>query len=525
MAIGIALCLLIIGTVLFFARRHGETGVVDSLRALVTDTKKAIENWCGDQLLAVARGHLNPDVSFDSLVYEYPATVVLSNFRLSSEGITIVEASSLRVELTEIPESGKPIVIQTVELFDPTVRLIRRPDGGLVGFSNLLRRAGSASTTQADRPRLSDVFAIRRLGVVNGSMEYQVPDRPPMTLHQLTFDLASKPADGASEAGWYTIDAQFARAPVFLCELYGRLNIDSAVLAISESTVRMALNESQYSTLPPQLQSFVREHEMTGDLSIRMNGEIPLRRGSDMRLDFSTRLTGGHMALGDYVLPVQSLDISGLLSERTLTIQPLEYRGLGGSLVMNGSATLSEPYSAQMSIDMKGVRIEDALRPPADAPPKYAGEIDLTANVTAKLRSLEQSLSGMGKLAVGKGRLVNLPAVRKLTEIATRVTGETGPNDRGTADVRLSGDRVELTNIDFVSGLLAVRGEGSIHFDSTLNFRLNAGPFERVQGQLGQVGRWLAKVTDKLVAYYVRGTLAEPVVSVKPLDLRGSEGQ
>ena len=37
----------------------------------------AIEQWCGSQLLAIANAHLGPELSFETLDYQYPATVLL----------------------------------------------------------------------------------------------------------------------------------------------------------------------------------------------------------------------------------------------------------------------------------------------------------------------------------------------------------------------------------------------------------------------------------------------------------------
>ncbi|MBK7404606.1 MAG: hypothetical protein IPJ41_08215 [Phycisphaerales bacterium] len=44
---------------------------------------------------------------------------------------------------------------------------------------------------------------------------------------------------------------------------------------------------------------------------------------------------------------------------------------------------------------------------------------------------------------------------------------------------------------------------------------------EKLQSMLGGVGDLLGSVTDRLITYRIRGTVAEPQVSVAPLGVGG----
>jgi hypothetical protein len=509
---------------LVFRDRFATTGgVLEKLTVLGTEGKRAIEEWCGQQLLAVARGYLNPDLSFDSIHYEYPATITLSNVKMVDEGVAVIDANSMRVVFTETPVAGQPLVIQAVELFEPVVKLIRRPQGGLLGFSNLLRKGEPNDEPESNRPP-SDVFAIRRLAIINGTVEYQIPDRPPMVLNQLTFDLASTPAHEANSAnaGWYAIDALFARHPLFRWKVDGGINVDSGILRFDQSKLNMKLVPDQYPLLLPDVQAFVRQHEITGELEAILDGPVPLQAGKPLQLNLDVRLVGGHIAFGDYLLPVDQLDLASRFSEDVFTVETLEYRGLGGQANAAGRINLRS-LSASAAIDARDLLIDQALRS-ADGASQLKGKLSVSGSATADLASIDSTSDGTGRMSVTEGRLVQIPIISRLIGAIKLSNGASDGTDRASADLQLIGDRLRMTRIEIVSGPLGARGEGDVRFDSNLDFRLSAGPFEGLRNSLGGVGNVLNRVTDGLVVYYVTGTFDKPVVSVRTLGIGGGQG-
>ena len=67
--------------------------------------------------------------------------------------------------------------------------------------------------------------------------------------------------------------------------------------------------------------------------------------------------------------------------------------------------------------------------------------------------------------------------------------------------------------------MIEARGKGKIRYDGSLDLRVRAGLVNRLRGRLGRIGSILDTVTDNLVTNLVRGTLAEPQVTVTPLGL------
>ena len=224
----------------------------------------AIEQWCGSQLLAIANAHLGPELAFESLDYQYPATVVLGEVSLRTPEVDLIVAESIQVDFAELPKVGRPIVIEAIVLRRPVVRLVRKPGGGLEGFSGLVKSSGGDSAADGGSTRPSDVFAIHEIRVIDGAVQYENTGRPPMRLDQLTFALIGEP--DAGDPGWYRFDARVGRPPVLDLDVDARLNIDTAQLELLGVTARLAVAPSQYQVLPPELQSILRRRgePMTG---------------------------------------------------------------------------------------------------------------------------------------------------------------------------------------------------------------------------------------------------------------------
>jgi hypothetical protein len=491
--------------------------------SVLVDAKAVLEQWCGEQLLDIANSHLNPTLSFQSLVYEYPATVQLNNVRLVSEGTEFIHAASMRVEFTEMPKTGQPIVIQTIELTRPTVHLIQKSDGMLLGFSNMIKPTGESS---GKRRTLSETFAIRKIAIVHGTVQYETPDRPPMLLDQLTFNLTSAPHAEATEAaqGWYSINASFDRSNLFSSSIIGRINIDSAMLEIGELNWQSQLEPDHDNALPPQLQMFVRDHEITGDMHAQLRGMVDLQETTSSSLDGTVRLDQGRFAFGDYVLPVETLDLAAGFHGQHFTISSMTAKTLDGTVQVSGDMACVSPYATAMKIAVESVRVQDSFRAVQD-PPKYAGRVDLHGQCECQFEQWPESLQGQGSLAVREGDLLKVSIIASINKVVAAVTNSDEHNDRGSCTLQAFGDRIEFRNIEYTSHAVAGKGEGEAKFDNTIHFRFNAGPIEKLEGAIGKVGELLGKVTDHLVRYEVTGTWDQPTVAAKPLGLDLNMGQ
>jgi hypothetical protein len=64
--------------------------------------------------------------------------------------------------------------------------------------------------------------------------------------------------------------------------------------------------------------------------------------------------------------------------------------------------------------------------------------------------------------------------------------------------------------------MVAARGGGTMWIDKRLDFKLNAGPIEKMQDMMGkQIGGAIALVTDQAIAYRVLGTADDPKIQAE----------
>lgn len=483
--------------------------------------RDAAEQWVGVQILAIANHFLNPELTFDRLQYRYPGTVLLHNVTLTAEDETFVTTDLMRIQLTDRPRIGQPIVIESVSLKSPQVKLIQKEGGELLGFRNFLRTTEGRRLDDGGSTRPSDIFAIRTISIDDGAVEYFTHGSDEiMRLDELTFDLNSNPE---ADPGWYTIEATVQRTPFFEVDLDARYNLDTRMTDISAVKLAMDLQRDQYDRLPPQLQRLFEQYEIAGDFRAAASGSGPLGNfAAEGSLTMAIELTDGFIAGEELMLPLESLTIDAVMSEGVLTIDMLRAHALNGVLELTGDASLTDQRDADLALRIDGMQIEDAVRELGDGPPRYAGRVDLDATLTAQLNAWRESLDGNGTLRVRDGRMINMPVIGDLVEVVGGRWGE--QRDRADADLVLNGERMRFSNIEMVSASVAARGDGVLFFDQRIDFRMNAGPLERLQDELGEVGRIFGSLTDKLVTYHITGTLSEPQVKVRPLGL-GMRGQ
>ena len=514
-----------------FRRRH-VTGLVVGLFAvgavvmwwsptiaLLGPGSTRIEAWCGRQLVAIVADHLNPRLVLGELDYEFPRTVHVRGVRLEAGGVAIVEATSARIEFAEIPLPGRPLVIKVVDLQEPVVRLEHLDDGTLVGFGDFVKDTGGRELPDGGSSRLSDVLAVTRIDVRDGMLEYHRPGQPPMRLHPLTFDLQREAETTDAEGGWYAFDATLAFLDV--AEISGRirLNVDTAVLDLPELQLHSVIDPDHYEVFPPQVQASLREHLVQGQFSARVRGTVPLRDAALSLLNFRARVTSATVSFGDYVLPVQVLSATGRMSGGVLDIESATIDALGGQARLWARQWIDDPARPfELRGQGTGLRLEEAMRPESPEASKLAGRLDFHVEARGQTGNLPASLDGQGEITLTEGRLVNGKLARALMTVLSLVpTG--GGQDRGRAAVALAGDRVSLRDVQIIVGGMGVKGEGEVFYDGRLNLRLNAGPLERLQEALGDLGKVFGAVTDRLNKYHVTGTLGAPEVKVRPLGI------
>ena len=486
-----------------------------------------LRQWIGKQVTAIVNDNLKPELSFDRLEYEFPGAVTVFNPALVTtpeEGsgvdpITVVSATTMVIELAETPRVGEPIVIQSVILDSPVVRLIEMADGGLAAFSDLLEdKPGEKKEEGSTDP--SDVFAIRLIEIRDGTLVYEPNELPTMKLDELNFDLNNKPGN---EKGWYAIDVILERPQVFTFDIDGRLNIDSRILEISEGTTfDVQLETGNYDVLPPQLQSTLETYGIRGALTANVNGRIPFEDVMESSLALDLQLEEGHFATEAIELPLRTMNLSATMEEGTIDVSRFKVQALDGSAEAEALISLAGEQASSLSLWINDMELEELLRATTEdgGQPKYAGRIRADVNATMDVANPLNSINGTGGIEVDRGRLVDIPVIGRIVRLVRAVVPQTEPRkDRLETDLTFKPGEVKLTDLHMVSSTVAARGDGTIGYDGSLNLALNAGPREKVQSKFGELGDFIGGLTDKLVKYHVTGTVSQPKVDVKPLGI------
>lgn len=486
-----------------------------------------LDNWVAQQVVRIGNAYLVPEIKFDSFKYDYPGTLDLTGVTLTApDGTQVAKAAGARITLAEIPKMNQPIVIERIELRDAALRLIATPEGGFKGLVPFVKGQAIAQQDMVEEDvRLSRVLRIRKLSLENGSIEYDdATGAPPMVLGGLTLamDIDEKPDQG----GWYAIKTSSKVGGLADLDMKGRVNLDSFAANFEMLKLATDLGENTYGILPPQLQQLAREHEMRGRINASATGDVMLRDWRSSRLEANLDVRDFNIAWGEYKVPIETGSFPITLSEKRLNMPRGALELLGGTAALSGLsvdlATESMPTRAQWEV--RDLDLQKMLRvaTPAGKPPKLAGTLMTAGEFSLEANRVPASVGGRGELHLKDGRIAEMPVLQQILEVANLwgKVGEFARLDHSVdAAFDLTGEGARVTSLDVQTPVIALRGDGMVFYDTQLDLMLNGGPVEKIQGLLGKVGDVIGKVTDRLVGYRVRGTLAKPEVSVSPLGL------
>lgn len=496
-----------------------------------------LENWIGSQLQAIANGYINPQLSFSDLDYEYPGTVNLKNLRLVADdpanpgkSVDILGCQSATVALAEIPQEGKPLVIEKVTLNKPLFAAVAiKPDSNeFVGFSNLMREV---STTEA--PKLSEVFRMKLVELIDGRIIYdpRIAGTEPMELDQITTRLDIEPTD----QGWYRMKCDISRMPVFAVNIAGKLNLDDFSAGDLALSVSADLGAEKVNHLPPQLQQLIRKLEVKGKLSLTVTGDVPIVDPLKGSIQTKLKLADANVTLGEYRVPVDRMELTAQLKEGKALLPSLRIIALMGEMNITGSCVLNDKLDADVNVHAVDMLLEELLaHPKKGSPLPLAGRIDIDTKLAVPVQVLVEKLTrqagqtatplalldlprawGDGTVKLVDGKLLPMPIVQTLTSAIGVGGNSSKPEEQVDLVFDFSGDKVVFSKIEYNGDVIAVRGKGSVTLDQKLDLVFNGGPLEKMQSVMGkEVGGIFGAVTDKMARYVVTGNVGDPRVQV-----------
>lgn len=505
----------------------------------------AIEQWIGSQLQTIANSYLNPQLRFTDLDYTYPLTVSLRDFSLRAEDpanpgqpIDIIAATSATLTLAEVPKRDTPIVIKQIVLEKPLISAVAVEAGSkkFIGFSDLLKVKPTTQPVAAapsTRPALSDVFEMRLIKINGGRIVYnpRIAGTEPMELDQINTELNIEPTD----TGWYRLDTAISRKPVFDLTVAGDLNLDTFTVRGMNLKLAAELTQDKLNHLPPQLQKILKQYEISGNLLATLGGDMPITTPQNGALKTHVTLREAHVRLGEYHIPVKSLELAGEMKDQRVDVSTFKIDALRGTVDLRGAMVLNERMDSEVNLRLQGLQLQELLLSRKEGEPlPLAGQFDGMAEAKAPLRevlaharsatpasaSAMPAKWGTGSVELRDGQLMNVRMFKGLGEAlgATLKIVSIGqlsevPRDRAKLKFTMESGHAKIEDIQYVGGFFAARGEGKIELNGTMDLNIRAGPVERMQAMLGdRIGGAIATVTDSVISYRVTGKLGESKV-------------
>ncbi len=491
-----------------------------------------LERWIGKQIVAAIEQHITPRLTYSDLDYQAPLTVVIDDLALLNGEERILAVHRATLTLAEVPREGRPIQIREVDLDRPILRFVADENGRMSGWSGFARSRATTSPpaaasqsnaepSPAAATKLSDLLVLRQASIRQGRILYDAgPGHPAMILPGIELFLATPPA--ATGDGWYECDGHLDRAPQMSLRFDTRVNINTGDLNLQSVRLDAALDEATYNTIPPAVQRFLAERNIRGRLTLTAKGNVPLAHPMDSAIDVEADFDRVYFTLGETAWPAERIDLDVALADRRLQTN-CEARLLGGTARVRTDLHLDADRAYNADWQAAGICLEETLRVAQGRTPKYSGRTNLKGHVQGTLGEIATA-TGAGKIEISDGVLVAFPVLAELHALIggprQAADGATkGGTDRASLNFRITTTHLDVTDIEVVSTLAAMKGSGRIDYDGRLDLLVNAGPLKRLEKLLGPIGSLLGTISDRVAPYQISGVIGNPTVSVRPLGL------
>jgi hypothetical protein len=259
-----------------------------------------------------------------------------------------------------------------------------------------------------------------------------------------------------------------------------------------------------------------------GELNLRASGDVPLLRTVDSQLTIHATLTDGRATIAGIQPTIDRLDLGARVDRGTIWVDQLLATAIGGSVDFAGNLRMDSDdltVSGRLTLmDLDLSQLEPMTSPDNRLSGAVAGRLVLVEAPMARLRQPGSTLPdswGNGTLELTDVRALRVPVLSSVVDQLTRLMTLSGdPQSLAgmSTNFDLTDAGVAFRSIEYTSPLIAGRGSGTMGLDGALDLRINAGPLERVQRELGAIGRAMGSVTDRIGGYRVTGTVREPEV-------------
>ena len=538
-----------------------------------------ISGFVVSQIEALAADNINPTLTVESASYRFPTTVNLNGVRLTKNDTEILSVDTVSITLTRYPFKEEQVRFGSFDLQTPVMNLLVDEKGDILGWDDFIKDSPEDKKDE-DSLDPSQQFAVQRITINNATFVYedQRTNKDRMKLDGFNMDIDTTRADESTSSqlvrskildsekddyhypviptteGWYHLESVIERAPLIDATLDVGFNINSLETILREVAINTKLNDENVGVLPPQIQPFLRDKNVRGDLSVRVSGFVDSDEPFKGPIKIDGSLTRASIGEDSARLDIPSLGAHGTIQSDVLTFDTINGTMLGGTFegdfellledMTRGAVGGTRPetdedakqastsdtapslspilgnkaYGISCGLQLDKIQLQrlTSRRAPRD---QLLGSLDLDVEASGIVTRWPETLRGDGELKVRDGRLASIPVISAIGRTMDTLLLQGRHNDRMDIEFSLEPDGIYLERANLIAGIMGFRARGSIGFDDQLYLILNGGPLERLQDSMGAFGRLFGNLTDRLIRYEVSGPIGSPSVRVRPLGL------
>ena len=278
------------------------------------------------QLQGLISDRLNARLEIGSIVYRYPYGVSVFDATIIGKGpegmpLELLRVARLNLQLAKLPMPGGPLVIQSVEIIDPAVHVIRE-SSGVMGKARLAKAVpqGGAATPRA---KLSEMFRLKHLALRGGRIVYEDSTKPgnqPMAWRNLNGDLEMSQQSAGSYAYHLVVD----NSPLATLEASGSANVDELTLGVEKCSIVASVDPgAAESSLPPEIQAILREYGVMGKVAIGVRAKVPLANPGASSYATTLELSDASARVPRWGENVDQLSLKAELADGLLKVEAL----------------------------------------------------------------------------------------------------------------------------------------------------------------------------------------------------------
>ncbi len=226
--------------------------------------------------------HLDAELSLSGVWYVPPLSLHVAHASLDRDGEQLMKIGPSVFTLGRIPLPGHPIEIQSIDIEQPSVELVK-DEQGIWGGENFVKKTPPALRQAHHVPKkLSEILRLRHLRIHGARISYtDLRDVHPLTMTwgDINMDVALQ--QKSTQVYGFRLGAQTAQLADL--SLAGTLDVDTLALQLNKMGIKVDADAvSAESALPAPVQRIVRKYGVTGQISIDGQATVPLTKISDL---------------------------------------------------------------------------------------------------------------------------------------------------------------------------------------------------------------------------------------------------